>query len=254
MFSTSRFLTAVSVAAITGNAASAALVAYWPLNDGTAGSEVSTAGDVIDDGSHPATDATSSGAGDTWVNDAERGIVYSTTATQHLNAGDQGIVGDFTWSLWVKTSDTSGNDIIMGNRNNSGNPWNKLTTHQLQNWATISPTGGWGVNDGQWHHMALQRSGTTVSVWVDGTQNPITATQANDFSGPLRLGGDAENWGESLTGLLSDIAIWNVALSADEIAGLADGSLTPLTIPEPASLALIGLGSLLIVSQRRRRA
>lgn len=202
---------------------SATLVAYWPLNDGANGEDVTTADDVIDDPSHPATDATSSGDGDTWVKDPQRGIVYSTTAAQHLDAGGQGITGDVTWSLWVKTTNADG-DILMGNRHGSS-PFNKLMTTGLHNWAPISPAEPdyWGISDGAWHHMVMRRENTTVSVWVDGVQFPTTATQAADQLGTLRIGGDAEGWGESLTGLLSDVAIWDEALTESRIQGLANG-------------------------------
>ena len=90
------------------------LVAYWPLNDGTNGQMVTGADDVIDDPSHPATDAVASFGNGTWVNDITRGIVFSTGEDDRLSAGTQGITGDFTWSVWVKTSESAANNHIMG--------------------------------------------------------------------------------------------------------------------------------------------
>ncbi len=198
------------------------LVAYWPLNDGPAGSPVVTANDVIDDPRHPATDATVEGTGETWVRDPERGIVLQTTATGNLIAGTQGIYGDFTWSLWIKTTDKSSH-VIMGNRSGSS-PWNRLTPIMTQNWANISSDDGdFGVADGRWHHMAYRRSGDEVSVWIDGKQYPETARQAAPQDGPLRIGGDAQ-YGQRLGGLLSDVAVWNRALSETRIRALASGA------------------------------
>lgn len=200
------------------------LVAYWPLNDGPAGSPVVTANDVIDDPSHPATDAKVEGTGETWVRDPERGIVVQTTDTGNLIAGTQGIDGDFTWSLWIKTNDESSH-VIMGNRGGSPSRWNRLTPTFTDDWAHVGDRlkgTSFGVADGDWHHMVYRRAGGEVSVWVDGEPYPQTARQSASQNGPLRIGGDGQ-FEQYLNGLLSDVAIWTRALSVQEIKALASG-------------------------------
>ena len=76
------------------------LVAYWPMNEGVAGTEVVVADDIIDAGL-TFTDAIPNNDQAMWVNDATRGIVLSTVEGNRLSAGTQGIdLNDgFTWSL-----------------------------------------------------------------------------------------------------------------------------------------------------------
>jgi hypothetical protein len=204
------------------------LVAYWPLNDGAPGTPVSATGadDVVDDPTHGATDAVAEGPNDTWERDPQRGIVLSTKEGSRLVAGTQDIdlaVG-FTWSLWVKAARSnktdSGADVIIGSRNGI---WNKLGYDQLQRWATIT---GFDVADDAWHHMAI--AGTTeprVNLYIDGvligsdTTFHNNATVVNDV---LEIGGSSR-FSEDLTGLMSDVAIWNEALSATRIQALANG-------------------------------
>lgn len=234
--------TAMMIDGVPTPTANPGLVAYWPLNDGPVGSTVTGADDVIDDPNHPATDATVEGEGDTWVEDADRGVVYSTTATSNLIAGTQGITGDFTWSLWIKTDEAS-HRVVMGNRSGS-QPWNKLTTIGLNSWVTVgAPDGDFGVADDAWHHMAVRRSGDTVAVYIDGVPTGTVATvdAESEFDGPLRIGGDSI-FGERVTALLSDAAVWDIALSEERIAALAAGG--PVVLPEPTAADIRALSEL----------
>jgi hypothetical protein len=54
----------------------------------------------------------------------------------------------------------------------------------------------------------------------------------------------ANSWGGIID--IESAAVWNQALSADQIDALTNG-----TIPEPASVALLGLGGLIMVGRRR---
>jgi len=210
------------------HAAHADLVAYWPLNDGAPGTPVSATGadDVIDDPSHGATDATAQGFNDTWELDPQRGIVLSTKEGSRLRAGTQDIdlAKGFTWSLWVKAARSNktdaGADVIIGSRNGI---WNKVGYSQMNRWATIS---GYDVADDTWHHMAIV--GTTeprVSLYIDGvligsdTTFHNNATTVNDV---LEIGGSSK-YSEDLTGLMSDVAIWDEALPLSRIQDLANG-------------------------------
>ena len=213
--------------AILAASANADLVAYWPLNDGPSGSPVTGADDLIDAGL-TFTDATVEGSGGTWFDDPARGIVFSTGEDDRLVGGTQGIDLNkgFTWSLWVNVASSNktdtGADVIIGSRNGV---WNKLQPTDLQRWADI---GGYDVADDTWHHMALV--GTTeprVILYIDGS--PVGSdttfwdnlTTVND---KLEFGGSSK-YSEDITGLMSDIAIWDEALSEDRIEDLAAGGL-----------------------------
>jgi len=216
---------AMATLALTATSANAELVAYWPLNDGPVGEPVTGADDVID-AALTFTDATVEGSGGTWVNDPTRGIVLSTGEDDRLVGGTQGIDLNkgFTWSLWVNVNSSNktdtGADVIIGSRNGV---WNKLQPTDLQRWADI---GGYDVADDTWHHMAVV--GTTeprVSLYIDGSLGGSDTTFWNDLmtvNDKLEFGGSSR-YSEDITGLMSEIAIWDEALTEDRIKDLAAG-------------------------------
>ncbi|MFT7515268.1 MAG: hypothetical protein ACI9QL_004499 [Candidatus Omnitrophota bacterium] len=234
------------------------LVAYWPLNDGTGGATVTGADDVIASGTFYQ-DATVEGSGGTWVNDPTRGDVFSTGEDDRLVLGTQGIdrnVG-FTWSLWAKVDSSniadSGADVIIGSRApNSG--WNKIDIQSISNWASISYPGGSSfLADDTWHHLAYQGDLTSVRFYVDGNligADPTTTTQT--INNKFELGGSSQ-FSEDITGLLSDVAVWNEALSITRIQDLAAGG-PVILIPEPSSFALLSIGLLFFARMGRRPA
>jgi hypothetical protein len=108
------------------------------------------------------------------------------------------------------------------------------------------------VPDGQWSHVAMTATNdfSSVSIYVDG----VGETGAPHFIGfgydPLadtRLGGT----GYVMDGLGDEFALWDSALSADNIEWLRTNSLS--AIPEPTAIILLSLGMLGLVSYRRRK-
>jgi hypothetical protein len=69
-----------------------------------------------------------------------------------------------------------------------------------------------------WSHLAATYDGTTLRLYVNGTQ---VASKASSVlmpvsSGPLRMGGNAI-WGEFFSGQIDDVRVYNRALSAAEV-------------------------------------
>lgn len=210
-------------------------VAYWPMRDGLPGTVPSGSGsvdDVIDDAGHPATDATPNNNNSSFEADPTRGIVWSTTEGNRLNAGQQGINlnvdSGWTWSLWVKASSSNitdpGADCLMGTRAGS---WNKLDRTGASNW--INPTyPDWA--DDTWRHVVFVGDATGAQVYYDGVP---AGPKDTTFNSPGALGdkstlkleiGGTSQYSEDVTGLYSDVAVWNVALTPSEIADLANGA------------------------------
>jgi hypothetical protein len=215
-------------------------VAYYPMNDGADGTTVTGADDVIDDGSHPATDATVEGSGGTWFADATRGIVYKTVQGHRLNAGTQGInlTNGFTWSLWVNMDSAanadSGPDVIIGSRNGI---WNKFQTTSMDRWASIS---GYNLNDDSWHHVVIVGTNAPeVRVYIDNVSVGFDTTPYNNdwtVDDKFEIGGSSA-FSEDSAGLIDDVVVWNEALSISNIAALFSRSnvVTDVTAPTLAA-------------------
>jgi hypothetical protein len=245
---------------LVAGSAQAALVAYFPL-DGTAGDFVNDIDDVIDDGSHPVTDGTTNVTDSaTWVNDATRGSVLFSPTGQRFLAGTQGInasgTNGFTWSFWAKSgNDTSG--VVIGTRNGS---WHKIQFDQVdgsgladfnyRSDAALNQTNGdLNFGDGQWHHFGYVGTGGEVRMYVDGVLvGGDTSLSNGGVAETLQMEiGGSTRFSEYVDVFLDDIAVWDEALSEQQIVDLANGA----AVPEPGSLALLGLGTLLIARRRR---
>jgi hypothetical protein len=213
------------------------LIGYWPL-DATSGT---IATNLVAGG----TNGVLIGSGVTWVNDAQRGQVLSfgagATATNYVDAGILPTIGDatnFTWSFWAYSQQGANNNVILGNRfnanANTGSQWIKFTTSKFE--FTTSPQLVLDYADipsGQWIHHAVVKCGgdRSFTYYRNGVAvfktNIVINTAITDR--PFYMGGDkfAEWW----QGRIDDVAIWTDALPTNAIAGLANGTLTPLTAP-----------------------
>lgn len=131
---------------------------------------------------------------------------------------------------------------------------------------TLQNYNGQDVNIGKtltdpsgWHHIAVVHiPGTAMRYYVDGVLvgTDTAFTVESSQSHPLIFGGVANTaWDRSLDGWMDDVGFYASALTNAEVAGLADGTLSPLSVPEPASLALVGVfGAGLLARRRRSRA
>jgi hypothetical protein len=92
--------------------------------------------------------------------------------------------GDFTIECWFyQTNNTGGQDII-GNASSAGtNNWGIYLTSSLISFlnynAGIVNTSSPSLNS--WHHIAISRSGTTLSMFIDGVRG-ATTTYSTDIS------------------------------------------------------------------------
>jgi len=89
----------------------------------------------------------------------------------------------------------------------------------------ISMTGivtGWqpansDIFDGEWHHFAFVKDGSTMTAYIDGVY--ADSTTVNDVSPPiakiLRIGGAWYDW--NWRGMVDELKVYNKALSADDV-------------------------------------
>jgi hypothetical protein len=111
------------------------------------------------------------------------------------------------------------------------------------------------VFDNTWRHIAWVDSNKVATLYIDGVEDTTFDYSAiADFTpdtttiGGILRATDCCNF----TGNIDETAIYNVALSADQVVSLANG-VDPLSIPEPSSLTLALLSMVGLMSFRRRR-
>ena len=92
---------------------------------------------------------------------------------------------DFTIEFWMyREGDTSGTyQAILGGNGNPSNGWNFYVTNSnnvLSFFHSSFLITGPAIEDHRWYHVALTRSGTTLTMYVDGT-SVGTATTSTSF-------------------------------------------------------------------------
>ncbi len=147
---------------------------------------------------------------------------------------------DFTVESWVRT--TSGGPIITSRGVSTKTAALALTVQQdgrvifrttggsasLDTWRTSQITTiATNATDGEWHHLAATRQGTSLAVYLDGVlvDNEAVITPDGTFGRPpkqqIQFATIAPDSGitspANLVGSLADIRIWNRALDSTEV-------------------------------------
>lgn len=146
---------------------------------------------------------------------------------------------DFTVAFWMKTERVSGDPAIIGTKNwGSGNNPGWLIGTQTDgrlewNYRRVNADGlsrkdldalGQGLAANEWHHVTVvfQINGNAVS-YVDGAavDSRTIAPGTGDLSDPalaFNIGQDGTGvYDSDWSGLLDEVAVWNRALTADEV-------------------------------------
>jgi RHS repeat-associated protein len=162
------------------------------------------------------------------------------------NATQLHLTGDLTMAAFVNPADFSNNRCIIS-KTNSGGPYpapydsyltmtSGIPSFSVGNGTSGGSAGYSGTNShpaSSWSHFAAKVSGTTVTFYKNGVANGtgIIGVTPTDAGTPLYIGKRADN-GSIFSGSMTDVRLYNSALSAAEIAQLA----TPLA---PARLSYV---------------
>lgn len=246
-------LTTSANAAISDN-----LVEYWAL-DGDYSAQVTPA--------HVGTLQTSGSGSGTFVSGK-----FGQAIDLESSSGNQAYItiggpesdfdftgGDMSVSMWYDAENlyTSWQALIA---KGEGGAWRLArasgSTSNIK-YDVIGPTVNGKLSVPGWHHVvATVDDPTSVTIYVDGS---VAGTRPGDpnignVGTNMQIGGNPQAGGRAWDGLIDDVAIWDRALTADEVAAIwnnGDGAsigslLAPEIIPEPTTLLiwslLAGLG------------
>ncbi|MEV6416718.1 sialidase family protein [Kribbella sp. NPDC051718] len=149
--------------------------------------------------------------------------------------------GDFTAMSWIKYgARTTPQAIFWGyNINEFSQFWLRAEPADARIRGLITTGGNTAVvattkayNDNAWHHVALQRKGLTLSIWVDGVQVASVAAPAGSVSPgrPFKMYvGQRIDGAHHFDGSLDEVRIYKRALTAAELSSIRTSNVT--TVP-----------------------
>jgi hypothetical protein len=180
-------------------------------------------------------------------------LTFVGASSQRLSGNAPFTAAPFTFSAWIQLSSTAANETFFNINNNGGTSTalfqvyftttNKRLAVLTRNGAGIGQTFS-AVNSitatDTWYHIAGVFAGAdSRTAYVNGTAGTTETTSVTPSAAGLvtmSLGVERYNgaYAAYLDGKMAEAAVWDVALSADEITALADG-LSPQLV-RPASI------------------
>ena len=158
-----------------------------------------------------------------------------------------------TVAAWIKPNTTGGDGfgmVLEKYDGTNGFGFYIQATNAIEfscNAGTIHTSANNSVTMSVWQHVlaSWDRSGTgaNMKIYVNGTEVSYASSQngsnTGDAAGNIEIGSDSTAPGNFFDGLIDEVAVWTVQLSANEITQLASSrvSRVPLQI-QPGSLIL----------------
>jgi hypothetical protein len=142
------------------------------------------------------------------------------------DANDLDLTAGMTLAAWVNPSDTTAwRSVILKERSyglayalyaaDSGLPGTFISTATGTDLGAKAST---SLPLSTWSYIAATYEGTTIKFYVNGTlvSSHVVSGDILTSTGALRIGGNTV-WGEWFSGLIDEVRVYNVALTATQI-------------------------------------
>ena len=224
-------------------------VGYWRLDEGSGRNTADSSGN--NNGGQ-----LRGNGGPTWVAGQVGNALRFDGVDEYVNIAASpvfGITGDITLAALIKREVPLAYDAIVA-KTDGGNFFDydfyfSGGDNRLRFWSDAgTPTPVFStreIADTNWHHVAVTRSGSTISFYIDGL-DAGTATQTGGSANnsiPIRIGTDGPTWDPSslFQGSIDEVRIYNRALSAAEIRSLnASGTGPEIVVVNNGALLTTG--------------
>ena len=220
------------------------LAAYWSFDSSSNFNVPDVGGSTLTKGNGASWSGSGKFGGALSLNGSSQSL-YDTSSPSYLPVGNS----SYTQSVWFKPNVVSGDGGLVG--------WGDYGSPRRTNALRLYENSGgfrhywWGadldctgaqcpISTGTWYHVASTWDGTTRKLFVNGelkrsdTPGANNATAANFHIGKTCCS-------EFFNGLIDDVAIYTRALSAGEVAELANSSIpTNSDVPAVSGIARTG--------------
>jgi hypothetical protein len=169
-------------------------------------------------------------------------FLFASASSQYLIGGSAPVSAvPLTIAAWFRPTASGASGAICAVGGVTDHCRLSLSSGQIQalSFGSASPqssTSG-SITAGQWAHCAAVFSGTASRIaylnGVAATENTTNCTQGS-FSETLIGARRITTLAQFISGDIAEVGVWNAALTADEIAGLAKGF--PCRLARPSSL------------------
>lgn len=193
-----------------------ASIAYWGAGEGT--------GSALADSSGNGRGGTLVG-GATWTNGVSGYGLHFDGSTGYASAGWNQLSGNAarTISTWFATTSGANSDWVSWGTD-TANGLSQLGIYQggigYLGYANDLTVPAAAYTDGKWHQLTATFTGTTLLLYLDGTQvGSKSTTLATGASSSINIGRSITGaTGQYFAGTLDQVAVYNSALSATQVA------------------------------------